>query len=105
LLTYMVVQRAREIGVRTALGATRRDIVTFVVRKGAWRAGAGVALGVIVSVSASSAMASLLYDIHLHDWSVFLAAPALLLAVALLASYVPARRAAELDPLIALREN
>jgi ABC-type antimicrobial peptide transport system permease subunit len=76
-----------------------------VVRKGAVLATTGVAVGLIVSASVTSAMASMLYGVRPHDPIVFGAAPAVLFAIAFLASYVPARRAGRVDPLIALRES
>ena len=104
VLAYMVGQRSREIGLRMALGATRSDIVRLVLGKGAGLAAAGVTAGVVLAASASSMMASLLYGVPTHDPAVFLCVPILLLAVALLASYLPARRATKVDPMFALRE-
>ncbi len=104
VLAYMVGQRSREIGVRMALGATRDDILRLILRKGAVLACAGVTAGVILSASTASLMASLLYGVRPHDPAVFLAVPLLLLVVALLASYLPARRATKVDPMFALRE-
>jgi predicted permease len=104
VLAYMVGQRSREIGLRMALGATRGDILKLILRKGAVLAGIGVAAGVILSASAVSMMASVLYGVRPHDPAIFLAVPLVLLAVAVLASYIPARRATKVDPVIALRE-
>ena len=104
VLAYMVGQRSREIGLRIALGATRSDILRLVMRKGAILAGVGVAAGVTLSASASSLMASLLYGVRPHDPVIFLAVPLVLLAVALLAGYLPGRRATRVDPMFALRE-
>jgi predicted permease len=104
LLTYMVGQRSREIGIRMALGARRWDVLKLILRKGAVLAGVGIVAGVIVSAAIASMMASLLYGVHPHDLLVFLAVPLLLFAVAVLASYFPARRATKVDPMFALRE-
>jgi predicted permease len=104
VLANMVGQRSREIGLRIALGATRSDILKLVMRKGAVLAGIGVAAGMTLSASASSLMASLLYGVRPHDPAIFLAVPLVLLAVALLASYFPGRRATRVDPMFALRE-
>src|SRR6516165_3412993 len=104
LLAYMVGQRSREIGIRMALGARRWDVLKLILRKGAVLAGVGIVAGVIVSAATASMMASLLYGVHPHDPLVFLAVPLLLLAVAVLASYLPARRATKVNPMIALRE-
>jgi predicted lysophospholipase L1 biosynthesis ABC-type transport system permease subunit len=104
LLAYMVGQRSREIGLRMALGARRDDILKLFLRKGVALAGVGIIAGVVVSASTASMMASLLYGVRPHDPAVFLIVPLLLLAVAALASYLPARRATKVNPMIALRE-
>lgn len=104
LLAYMVGQRSREIGIRIALGARREDILRMFLRKGVALAGVGVVAGLVVSASAVSVMASLLYGVRPHDPAVFLIVPLLLFATAVLASYLPARRATKVDPVIALRE-
>jgi predicted permease len=105
LLAYMVGQRSREIGLRMALGARRADIVKLILGKGVVLAVAGTATGVLFSASTASMMASLLYGVRPRDPVVFLAVPLLLLAVAVLASYIPAWRATKVDPVIALREG
>jgi ABC-type antimicrobial peptide transport system permease subunit len=105
LLAYMVGQRSREIGLRMALGARRWDVLKLILRKGAVLAGVGIVVGVIVSAATASMMASLLYGVHPRDLLVFLAVPLLLFAIALLASYFPARRATKVDPMFALREG
>jgi len=74
------------------------------LQKGVWLAGVGIVAGSILSAAIASLMASLLYGIRPHDPAVFLSAPLLLFAVALLASYLPARRATRVDPILALRE-
>ena len=105
LLAYMVGQRSREIGLRLALGAQRADVLRLVLRKGVVLAGLGIVAGVIVSASTASMMASLLYGVRPHDPAVFLIVPLLLLVVAIAASYLPARRATKVDPIVALRES
>jgi predicted permease len=104
LLAYMVGQRSREIGLRMALGARRDDILKLFLRKGVALAGVGIIAGVVVSASTASMMASLLYGVRPHDPAVFVIVPLLLFAIAILASYLPARRATKVDPMIALRE-
>jgi predicted permease len=104
LLAYMVGQRSREIGLRIALGARRWDVLKLILSKGAVLAGVGIVAGMIVSAATASMMASLLYGVHPHDLLVFLAVPLLLFVVAVLASYLPARRATKVDPMFALRE-
>jgi putative ABC transport system permease protein len=104
LLAYMVGQRSREIGIRMALGARREDIMRMFLHRGGVLAGVGVVIGLVFAASSASVMASLLYGVRPHDPAVFLIVPLLLFAVAVLASYLPARRATKVDPLIALRE-
>jgi ABC-type antimicrobial peptide transport system permease subunit len=104
LLAYLVGQRSREIGIRMALGARRDDILRMFLRKGVALAGVGIVAGVVFSASTASMMAGLLYGVRPHDPAVFLIVPLLLLAVAALASYLPARRATKVNPLVALRE-
>jgi predicted permease len=104
LLAYMVGQRSREIGIRMALGARRGDILRMFLRKGVALAGVGIVAGLVVSASTASLMGGLLYGVRPYDPTVFLIVPLLLLAVAAVASYLPARRATKVDPMIALRE-
>jgi len=104
LLAYIVGQRSREIGIRMALGARREDILKMFLRRGIVLAGVGVVVGLVVSASSASVMASLLYGVRPHDPAVFLIVPLLLFGIAVLSSYLPARRATKVDPLIALRE-
>src|SRR5262249_39052211 len=104
LLAYMAGQRSREIGIRMALGAQREDILRMFLRKGVALAGVGVVAGLVFSASTASLMASLLYGVRPHDPAVFLIVPLVLLAVAALASYLPARHATKVNPMIALRE-
>jgi len=104
LLAYMVGQRSREIGIRMALGARREDILRMFLRKGVALAGVGIVAGLVSSAATASMMTSLLYGVRPHDRLVFLAVPLLLFAVAMLASYFPARRATKVDPMFALRE-
>jgi predicted permease len=105
LLAYMVGQRSREIGIRMALGAQRGDILKMFLSKGVALAGLGIVAGLVVSASTASMMASLLYGVRPHDPAVFLTVPLLLFAIAVLASYLPARRAAKVNPIVALRES
>lgn len=104
LLAYMVGQRSREIGIRMALGARRGDILRLFLHKGVALAGVGIVAGLVVSASTASMMASLLYGVRPHDPAVFLIVPLLLFVIAVLASYLPARRATKVDPMIAFRE-
>ena len=103
VLSYGVAQRGREIGVRSALGAQRRDIVALVVRQSMAIAGAGVAIGLLASLWLTTALQRFLYGVAPHDGVSFAAVAAVLLIVAALASVVPARRAARVDPVKVLR--
>jgi ABC-type antimicrobial peptide transport system permease subunit len=103
LLAFMVGQRSREIGVRVALGASRADILRLIVTKGLILAGAGIVAGLFAAWLAATMMGSMLYGVRPHDPTVFLRVSVLLFFVAILASYLPARRATLVDPNIALR--
>jgi putative ABC transport system permease protein len=105
LLAYMVGQRSREIGLRMALGARRNDILRMFLGKGIALAGVGVVAGLVFSASTASLMASLLYGVRPHDPAVFLVVPLLLLVVAAMASFLPARRTTKVGPIVALREG
>jgi predicted permease len=104
LLTYMVVQRSHEIGIRMAMGARKADILKLFMGRGMLLASIGLLIGLIGAAFAAHALASLLYGVHPIDAIVFFSVPLLLLIVSTLASYIPARRAAEVDPIIALRQ-
>ncbi len=105
LLAYLVGQRSNEVGIRMALGAQQGDILRMFLRKGVTLAGVGIVAGLVISASTASLMASLLYGVRPHDPAVFLLVPLLLLAVATLASYFPAYRATQVNPIAALRES
>ena len=104
LLAYMVGQRSREIGIRMALGARPNDILRMFLGKGVRLAGVGIVAGLVFSAATVSVMASLLYGVRPRDPGVFLIVPLLLLAVAALASYLPARRATRVNPMIVMKE-
>jgi predicted permease len=101
--SYVVSQRTREIGVRMALGAGRRDISRMVLRQGFLLAAAGIAIGLAGALLVTRLMLALLYDVSPRDPATFAAVPALLALVALFASWLPARRAATVEPLEAIR--
>jgi putative ABC transport system permease protein len=103
VISYSVGRRRREIGIRMALGARPSEVLRLVVRNGIVLALFGVALGLLAAVAATRLMASLLFGVPPLDPPTFLAAAALLLAVAALASAVPALRASRVDPVVALR--
>ena len=105
LLAYMVGQRAHEIGVRMALGATPSTIAKMIVGRGVGLAAIGVGVGLILSGNMAPLMSSVLYGVRPLDPEVFIAVPLILIVVVLLASYIPARRAARVNPIVALRES
>jgi len=103
VMAYSVSQRVREIGIRVALGANHGNVVGMVMRKGMTLVGVGVVLGLGAAVGAGRLMAGLIYGVSAVDPITFLGVPGLLCCVALLATFFPARRAAALDPMRALR--
>jgi putative ABC transport system permease protein len=105
VISYAVSQRTRELGIRVALGATRERIVRLVIRDGVWLAGVGVVLGIVASLVLTRALASLTFGVGKVDPVTLIAAPITLLGAALIGCYVPARRAARVDPVIAMRNE
>ncbi|HET9210155.1 MAG TPA: ABC transporter permease [Thermoanaerobaculia bacterium] len=103
VISYVVSQRTREIGVRMALGAGRADIARMVLKEGVGLALAGIAVGLFGAFAVTRLMAALLFDVSPTDPVTFVAVPALLAAIALFASWVPAQRAASASPLEAIR--
>ena len=103
MLAYDVTQRTKEIGIRGAIGATRAQIVALILRQGLWKAGMGLVIGLAGAFFLSRYMGSLLFEVEPNDPLIFSGVAVLLLLVALLASWLPARRAARVDPIVALR--
>jgi putative ABC transport system permease protein len=103
ILAYSVQQRTREIGVRVALGAGRREIFRLIVGNGMGLALVGVLVGVPAALAATRLMSGLLSDVTTTDPLTYVAVISILAASAFLASYLPARRATRVDPLVALR--
>ena len=103
VISYMVSERTQEIGIRLALGASRSNILRIVLRQGLGLAAVGAAVGLVCALIVSQLMASLLYGIRPTDPLTFAGVAFLFLGVALLACYLPARRAIRVDPMIALR--
>ena len=100
-----VSRRTREIGIRIALGAGKSDVLRLVIGQGMMPAILGLVLGVIGALGLTRFMTSLLYGVKPTDPLTFMLVSALLTSVALLASYLPARRAAKVDPMVALRHE
>jgi len=105
VVAYFVNQGTRELGIRMALGATPGGIRALVVRQALVIVGTGVAIGVVGALTVAWLMRSLLFGIGVADPITFASIPVLLALVALAASYVPARRAAKIDPMLALRHE
>ncbi|HYO11973.1 MAG TPA: ABC transporter permease, partial [Thermoanaerobaculia bacterium] len=103
VISYLVAQRTREIGVRIALGAQTRDVVGLVMRQGAGLTGAGIALGLLGAFAFTRVLESLLYGVSARDPLTYATLAAVLAAVALVATWLPARRASRVDPILAIR--
>jgi predicted permease len=105
VIAYTVAQRTREIGIRLALGAQGRDVVGVVLRQGVVVIGIGIAIGLPAAMGIARLASAFLYGIGAADPATFVTVPVLLACVALLASFVPARRAARVDPMVSLRAD
>ena len=105
VMSYTVARRRNEIGIRMALGADRGNVVAMVLREAGWLVGIGLAAGIAGAVAATRVVSGLLFGLEPSDPVTLLTAAAGLAAVAILASYLPARRAANLNPTVALREE
>jgi putative ABC transport system permease protein len=105
LMSYSVEQATHDIGVRMALGAARRDILSLVVTRGMTLAGIGLGVGVAAAFAAARLLSKMLFGVRPNDPATYVAVALSLGLVALLACYLPARRAMRVDPLIALRSE
>jgi putative ABC transport system permease protein len=103
VISYLVAQRTREIGMRIALGAQTRNVIGLVMRQGGSLIGAGIALGLLGAAAFTRVLASLLYGVSTHDPMTYGALAALLASIALVATWLPARRASRVDPIRAIR--
>ena len=105
VISYAVSQRRREIGIRAALGAQQHDVERMIVRHGLLLAGVGVALGLVAAAGLTRLMSTLLYGVTPLDPLTYAVVPVILVAATVLASYLPARRAASVDPVEVLRSE
>ena len=105
VISYSVVQRTHEVGVRMALGAGRHDVLRMMLGRSIKLAGIGLAIGVPAAVALTLVMSSVLYNVVALEWTMFVAFTAVLALSAMLAGYVPARRASKVDPMVALRHE
>lgn len=103
VMAYIVSQRTREVGIRMALGANSGDVMRMITRQGMRLAAVGVVIGLLLALALAQVLSSLLIGISGYDVTTFILVPTLLAAVALVACYLPARRATKVDPLVALR--
>jgi putative ABC transport system permease protein len=103
VMTYAVGRRSREIGIRLALGARAAEIYRLVLREGLGVAGLGIGIGLVASIALTRVVSKLLFQVSATDAATFIAVPVLLLAIAALACFVPARRAARVDPSVTMR--
>ncbi|HZS47931.1 MAG TPA: ABC transporter permease [Blastocatellia bacterium] len=103
VMSYTISQRSGEIGIRMALGAQRRDVMAMILRQGFGLVAMGLAIGLVGSLALTKLMTALLYDVSATDPAVFVFISVLLISVAMLACFVPARRATRIDPINALR--
>jgi hypothetical protein len=103
VISYSVAQRTRELGVRLALGGQRGDVLSLVLLSGVRLAAVGIVIGLVGGLALSQSLAALLYGVTPRDLTTFTVVPVVLGVVTLVATYVPARRATKVDPLVAIR--
>jgi ABC-type antimicrobial peptide transport system permease subunit len=103
VIAYSVNQRTREIGVRMALGAQRSSVYRLILKEAGWLTAVGIVIGLMCSVAAATLMRGMLFEVHSWDVPTLAAVATVLGVSALLASYIPARRAASVNPVEALR--
>jgi len=105
VMANLVGERTREIGVRLAMGAQREDVLRMILRRAVMLTGAGVGIGLVLAFALAHGVANLMYQVSPNDPVVFGSITATITAIALLSSWLPARRAARIDPMVALRDE
>jgi len=105
VMANLVGERNREIGVRLALGAQRQDVLQMILGRAARLTGAGILTGLVLAFALAHGVANLLYEVSPNDPVIFAGITATITAIALFASWLPARRAAQTDPMVALRDQ
>lgn len=105
VMANLVGERTREIGVRLAMGARRTDVLQMILKRAGWLTGVGVCAGLVLAFALAHGVANLLREVSPNDPTVFSAITGVVIAVALLASWLPARRASRIDPIVALRDE
>lgn len=105
VMANLVGERTREIGVRLAMGARREDVLKMILKRAGWLTGTGVCVGLVLAFALAHGLANLIRDVSPNDPAVFSGITATVIAVALLASWLPARRASRIDPIVALRDE
>jgi putative ABC transport system permease protein len=105
VMANQVGERTREIGVRLAMGARREDVLSMILRRAVWLTSAGVGIGLVLAFALAHGVANLLYGVQPDDPTIFSGITAVIVAIALMASWLPARRASRIDPMIALRDE
>jgi putative ABC transport system permease protein len=105
VMANLVGERTREIGVRLAMGARREDVLRMILRRAAMLTGTGLAVGLLLAFGLAHGVANLLFGVSPNDPAVFASIAAAIAAIALISSWIPARRAASVDPIVALRDE
>jgi putative ABC transport system permease protein len=105
VMANLVGERTREIGVRLAMGARREDVLKMILKRAGWLTGTGVCVGLVLAFALAHGLANLIRDVSPNDPAVFSGITGTVIAVALIASWLPARRASRIDPMVALRDE
>jgi ABC-type antimicrobial peptide transport system permease subunit len=105
VMANLVGERTREIGVRLAMGAQRKDVLRMILARAGWLTGLGVCVGLVLAFGLARGVANLLYEVRPDDPMVFGSITAVIAATALLASWMPAHKASRIDPMVALRDQ